>query len=219
MINELLATISDGAKSNRYRITIPDISGVGAKALDIVVQATSLPSHTITPAEIMVRGRKVQLRGETNLENTWDITFYNTSDMIGRQLFIDWMTAIHKNQWTLSSGGVAGNISSGISQGISAIKDIKQGISKLMDNPLDIFNKGIITYQKDIIIEQLDPNGEAKFKCYLIGAFPINVGNVEYDDTNPEISKTTVTFAFTDIVTESSSDSINLGDLETLFSF
>jgi hypothetical protein len=207
VINELLNEINHGAKLNRYRITIPMVDNV-AKRIDVTAQTASMPSKTITPTEVILRGRKVQVRGETNLENTWDLTFLNTDDMEVRQLFIDWMTVVHKNQWSINNGP--------LSQGISVLKNGINTVFQIFDNPLNVFNGGLITYQRDIIIEQLDANSnEVKFSTTLIGAFPINVSNIEYDSTSTEISSTTVTFAFSDIYTQSSKRS-PLSDLNNI---
>jgi hypothetical protein len=206
MINNLIRTISSGAKSNKYKVTIPIVEAGFTREFDFMVQNTTLPSRTITPVEVFVKGRKTQIRGETNLENTWDVTFYNTNDMEARQLLLDWMEEVHKNQYNIYNRGV-------ISDMIAGIKSIGQGISNLIDNPLRIFDQGVISYQKDIIIEQLDGSGDTMFTVTLVGAFPINISSVELDDSNGDISKTTVSFAFTDIYVERKGQGIDINDI------
>jgi hypothetical protein len=209
MINQILDIVKSGARTNKYKITIPVVEAEYIRDFDFTIQSSSLPSRTITPVEVYVKGRKTQLRGETNLENTWDITFYNTDNMEARQVILDWMEEVHKNQYNMNNRGL-------ISQGINAIKSIGKGIGELIDNPLSIFDQGVISYQKDITIEQLDGKGDTMFTVTLVGAFPINVSSVELDDSVSDISKTSVTFAFTDIYSERKGQKIDLNDIGQL---
>ena len=206
MIQDLLYKIKSGARSNKYRVIIP-AGNNWSKDIDTLIQSTNLPSRTITPVEVYLRGRKVQLRGETNLENTWDMTFYNSENMEERAKILEWMEQIHRNQYNLSSFSY-------LSQGIAAAKSIYEGVKNLINDPLSLFNSGVVKYQKDITIEQLDSDGKPTFKVILIGAFPINMSAVEYDDSTSDISKSTCTFAFTDIKYESGS--MSMSDIERI---
>ena len=191
MITDLITTLNQGARTNKYRIIIP-ISE--SDKIDTLVKETSFPSRTITPLEINIRGRKVSLRGDTNLENTIDITFYNTHNMKERKEILNWMDEVHKNQWNPEAGAFE-NIIGGISSMVS-------GVTNVIQNPLSLLSGVSPTYQKDITIEQIDYNGDATFRSVLIGAFPINVGNITLSSENGEISTTTVTFSYTDLKNE-----------------
>jgi len=209
MINELVSIVNSGARGNKYRITIPVVEANFSRKFDFMVQSTTFPSKTITPVEVFIKGRKVQLRGETNLENTWDLTFYNTVDMKARRLLLEWMDEVHKNQWSPDS----------INQGplrdvLDSIKSIGKGISNLLENPLSLFDDGVISYQKNILIEQLDNNGNVTFKTLLIGAFPVNIGRTDLADSEGNVTQSTVTFAFTDILHESPDEGIKFDDID-----
>jgi len=187
MITELLSNLKDGARSNKYKVNIP----FDDEDLNILVQTATFPGRTITPIEIYLRGRKVQLRGETNLENTIDISFYNTTDMKARKQIIDWMMIVHNNQY-IPGGSAFGQIG-------SALTSIVSGVKNIINDPTSLLSSGGNPYQKDITIEQLNGNGDVSYSATLIGAFPINVSTIEYDDSNSEITKTTVSFAFTEV--------------------
>jgi hypothetical protein len=187
MIRELMDVLEDGARQNKYRVIIPG-DGISSKDIDILVQSATLPGITITPVEVFIRGRKAQLRGETNLENTWDVTFYNTTNMEVRNMILEWMSTIHWNQWEPGDGGFLGQIDSLITS-----------VQNVISNPLSLLSKGMTTYQKDIFIEQLDNDESSTYKIGLVGAFPINVSAIDLEDETSDVSKTTVTFAFTDI--------------------
>ena len=207
MIYKLMDTIKAGARTNKFRVTIPLISDLDSENFDIVVESTTLPSKTIVPTELTVRGRKVQMRGETSLENTWDVTFYNTEDMFCRYQMLLWMNLVHQNSWNPSSGSIS-NILSGVDSVIS-------GVSNLIQNPMSLFDAGSIKYQRDIFVEQLDHEGKATFKTILVGAFPINVSNVELNNATGDVSKTSVTFAFTDLKFEIENRNISYNDIKS----
>jgi len=206
MINNLINTLSSGARSNKYRITIPFPN---IKDIDVLVQSTTFPSKTITPVDILIRGRKVSLRGETNLENTWDITFYNNKDMIERKIMLDWLNLVHTNQWNPDTGF--------LSNALSGVESLISGVKNVIENPMSLISGGGMTkYQKDIKIEQLDNSGSSTFSTTLIGAFPINVSNIELSDQETNVSQTTVTFAFSDIKYDIKGDGIQFEDIKDL---
>jgi hypothetical protein len=205
MITDLISTLNQGARGNKYRVIIPLSE---SKDLDILVKETTFPSKTITPVDIIIRGRKASLRGETNIENTWDITFYNKKDMFERKLLLDWLELVHTNQWNPDAGYLE-NILSGADSIIS-------GVNNAISNPLSLISGGLSTYQKDIIIEQLDADGNVTFSTTLIGAFPINISNINLTNEISEISTTSVTFAFTDLSYDIKGDGIQYSDIKNL---
>jgi len=192
MVSSLISTIKSGARANKYRIIIPIMNANIVQDIDFTVQSSSMPGKTITPVEVYIKGRKIQMRGETNLENTWDITFYNKNDLSIRNLLISWIELIHNNKYEV----IERNPLSDIEESFDRIGD---ALDNTLGNPFGFNGENNLNYQKDITIEQLDQNGEAITKVLLIGAFPITVGPIELDDSNGNISTSTCTFAFTDI--------------------
>jgi hypothetical protein len=211
MVNELVNIIKSGARTNKYRVTIPIIESEFSKDFDLTVFSTSFPSKTIVPVEVMIKGRKVQMRGETSLENTWDVTFYNTDNLEARKVILDWMNQIHRNKWDINQQNF-------LTDTLDSIKNVWDRVENIIEDPLNFFEGGYIHYQRDIIVEQLDQNGDPIFGTVLIGAFPINVSTVELDDSISDISKTTVTFAFNDIYYESKGEDISYDDIRDAFS-
>ena len=203
MISNLISTLNQGARKNKYRVTIPLPNSAD---IDLLVHSASFPSKTIIPVDIIVRGRKASIRGETSIENTWDITFYNKKDMKERKDLLDWMDLVHSNQWDPESGFVQ-NVMSGVDSLISGVKNT-------IENPLSLLQSEMTDYQKDIIVEQLDGNGQVTFSTTLIGAFPITVGNVELGDETGEISTTSCTFAFSDIKYDVKGDGLQYSDIK-----
>jgi hypothetical protein len=205
MITDLVNILNQGARRNKYRISIPLPE---AKDLDILVKETSIPSKTITPVEVIIRGRKASIRGETSFENTWDITFYNKKDMKERKKILDWMDLVHSNQWDPEFGYLQ-NV-------LSGAESIITGVTNIVENPMSIFSSEASKYQRDITIEQLDNNGDVTFSTTLIGAYPINISNVDLTDETSEISTSTVTFAFNDIKYDIKGDGVQYSDIKHL---
>jgi hypothetical protein len=193
MISDLLSVLKEGARNNKYRVTVPNLLGDGGRTLDLLSTSASLPSKTITPVEVYIKGRKVQIRGETNLQNTWTVTFYNDTKMRERNNIIRWMNQIHSNKWDA-------NISN-LQRAMAGFEGIIRGVKNVLNNPLSLLNSQA-SYSSDIIIEQLDANGDSVYTVTLVGAFPVEVSPVDFVAENGNVSTTTVTFAFTDIETD-----------------
>jgi len=211
-INELLAVVSSGARRNKYRVLIPvtDDSNL-SRNMDILCHSASIPGRALTPVDVIVKGRKAQLVGETSLESTWEAIFYNTTNMEVRDYFLDWMEDMHslKTPDDDNGGGVLGldNLNKIVKAGRGIAADATAALDQingLIDDPINaLFGDPSYTpeYQREITIQQLGSgNSNDTYQVNLIGAFPINIATVEFDDSTAEISTTTVTFAYSDII-------------------
>jgi hypothetical protein len=69
----------------------------------------------------------------------------------------------------------------------------------ILDNFVGTATDTVSFYQKDIVVEQLDENGNGVHAYRLIGAYPVNVDDVQLNDSEGEVSQTNVTFAYTNI--------------------
>jgi len=204
MISELMSVIGDGARTNKYRVIVnlPD-----SREIDILCQSTSLPGKTITPADVWYKGRRYQARGETQHNPSWSFTFYNQTDLKLRDEFWKWMNLVHN-----SKIGYFGTIENFIPQHL--LQDIKNGwgninefindIGQVIDDPMNFltgYNGMLVPYwQNSVKIYQLDGNGNDTYNIELVGAFPIEISPIEYTDATGEISTTTITMAYTDII-------------------
>ena len=199
MISTLLNTLQTGARANKYRVLVPMFNSLGEE-IDILCQTASLPGKTLTPTEVILKGRKYLLRGEMSFDGSWEMTIVNTEDMEARNYFIDWMDEVHSTN--MDSSGLLGNLTVagvGLSEASRAIGGAIDTISNIVSNPMSLLGGIQASYQRDIKIEQLDHQGAVKSAVRLIGAFPTSVSAVEYNDATGEVSTTTITFAYTDI--------------------
>jgi len=216
-ISSLINNLKSGARSNKYRLMIP--TSEITRSLDIMCHATSIPGRIITPVDVVIKGRKTQIVGETSLSGSWSVTFYNDSNMIARKYFTQWMQDMHslelRNSIGISEnlGTLAGIVGNEINSLTNAVKEVK---SIIHDPSQLLVSRRAPDYQKDIKIQQLSGDNNPIFEAIITGAFPINVEDIQLDDSTSEISSTVVTFAFSDIEigdsVESSARQSILGD-------
>lgn len=208
-INDLVNTLKSGARANKYRIIIPSVDI--SRSLDVMCHSASLPGRIITPVDVVIKGKKTQIVGETSLSGSWTANFYNDSGMVSRKYFTRWMEELHNLNIKDNSGllGGLGELGNTISQGINAADSIGQAVKEvkaIVNDPLQLLVRTHAPeYQKDIKVQQLDGNNNVIFEATITGAFPINVEDISLDDSTAEISSTSVTFAFSDIVIGDSS--------------
>ena len=217
-VSDILDVVKSGARKNKYRVTVP-ILGSLSNDIDILCHTATLPAKTLTPTELIMKGRKYMLRGEMTFDSSWEMTIYNTEDMQARKYFLQWIEDVMNT--SMDAQGLLGGLSvGGISLGEAsrAITGAVSIASNLGENPLSLLGGLQADYQRDIRVEQLNSNGEVEAQAILIGAFPTSVGAVDYDDSTGEVSTCTITFAYTDIQTKNDLEQIGsavLGDSTT----
>jgi len=198
-INDLINNLKSGARANKYRLIIP--TSEITRSLDIMCHATSIPGRVITPVDVVVKGRKTQIVGETSLSGSWTVTFYNDSNMIARKYFTQWMQDMHSLE--LKSTGIVGNLGTlaGIvGNEINSLTNAVKEVKSIIKDPSQLLVSGRAPdYQKDIKVQQLNGDNDSIFEVNITGAFPINVEDIQLDDSTSEISSTVVTFAFSDV--------------------
>jgi hypothetical protein len=201
MISELLNIVKAGARSNKYRILIPTPEG---KIFDILCTSTTLPGRNITPTEVVIKGKKTLIAGETQWAGTWQTSFYNDIEFSARVYFWLWMEVIHNpviTDYTFDEymSKKLTHIDNVILDKFNEIENIYNSIVNSFGNNNNIIGNTLSFYQIDLIVEQLDENEEGVHAYKLIGAFPVNVDDVQLNDSEGDVSQTSVTFAYTNI--------------------
>ena len=243
-IQETLGLIQAGARSNKYRILYPIFS----KDIDIICNASSTPGREVSTVDVFVKGRRYQLAGEMSDDGTWEMTIYNTPDLLHRRFFLKMIGGIHNFQtpdYLLDGGSlpysdlnggtnlsVSGSVNTGIGgiagafledvSGVvssinnayndirttfSAVQRTTDNIKRAINGDWESLESLVVSsgysatpwYQQEIIIQQLDNNDEVIATTTLNNAFVTNVGPLEYNDENGEISTSVITFAYSGI--------------------
>lgn len=108
-VTELKKFIGAGARVNKYRvyITFPPVLSISStviNSLPVLCKAAAFPSKSIGQIEVYNQGRKLVLPGDTQYQNSWNCTFYNTEEHNIRRAFFEWMKACDHFQANSHSG-------------------------------------------------------------------------------------------------------------------
>ena len=212
-INEILNVVQSGARTNKYRVIYPILG----QNIDILCNATSAPGADIGTAEVFLRGRKYQLAGDRIDDGTWEMTIYNTPDMLVRNFFLKLIDSIQSYKTPQSfSQTVAGLIPTGnVNNVLSQLGNINTSLFSLINQVTINWNNiySVIRnisdsayslgsgpwYMTEIIIQQLDHEMKVTSQIVLEKAFIKTVGNIDYSDETGNVSTTTFTFAYSGI--------------------
>lgn len=181
-----------GLRKNKYLIEIP--VGVGdGRQLNILCRSAGLPERNISTTNVFHRGRKYQVRGETDYGGTYEVSIVDDSNMEIRKLFDKWLMNVdHSKPKHIDSSSASYEV------------DSPDGFNlTIIDNTIGITSA---SYQTDINIWQLGNNitkGEHQ-KVYgykLQNAFPSQVGIVTLDDGDENtLSEFSITFSFSEFI-------------------
>ena len=200
-----------GLRKNKYLIEIP-VPGIEGRTLNILCRSAGLPERNISTTTIHHKGRKYQVRGETDYGSEYEISVLDDSDMKIRQIFDKWAEKVDKSKPNnagilgsaidAASPGLLDNIKSGIEL-IGDVKDAVENPALMTDFFLGFIDQGgalsAALYQTDINIWQLNNEGDKVYGYTLQNAFPKQVGIVTLDDGDENtMSEFSVTFAFSE---------------------
>ena len=128
-INDTLALIGAGARTNKFRVLYP----VFGDEIDIICNATSSPGRELGTTEVFVKGRKIQLAGEMADEGTWEMTIYNTPDLLHRRFFLKMIAGIHNFQtpdYIIDTGSISNSeLNGGTNLSVSGTANTSSGIA------------------------------------------------------------------------------------------
>jgi len=224
-LSKLLNKLGAGARTNKFRILLP--VGDNGETFNILCHSASLPGKSLTPVDMVAKGRKYQLRGETSYEGTWTVDIYNTDRMAEYKQFIRWMDEVHQHE--VYREGVLGGLTIGgvnvskAAQGITS--GINQAINIASTNPLSVLGSIINgpgaypSYMRNIRVQMLAGDETQNYnqglnalggnkdllaenviaEVMLLGVFPTAVAPVDLTTEAGEISLTNITFAYSDI--------------------
>lgn len=199
-----------GLRKNRYLIEIP-IPGIEGNTLNILCRSAGLPERNISSTTIWHKGRKFNVRGETDFIGEYEISIVDDSDMQIRKMFDTWLKQVDDSK-PKNMGILGASFEEGAKGFLSNIKSaVKLGndIKNLTKNPKQIINwfigalngenGSMPQYQTDINIWQLGPTDNKVYGYKLQNAFPKSVGIVTLEDDNENtLSEFSVLFSFSE---------------------
>lgn len=222
-INELKKHLGPGLglRKNRYLIEIP-VPTVNGETINILCQSAGLPERNISTTEVWHKGRKYQVRGETDFGGDYEISIIDDDEMKIRQLFDVWLKQVDNSRPDKNAGlmgasfeemvpGGLDNLQEGLATA-NRVKNAFENPRQALDFAIGQFNENAqlasALYQTDINIWQMDkpsPGGSIdKRKIYgykLQNAFPKQIGIVTLEDNEENtLSEFSVTFAFSEFI-------------------
>jgi len=202
-----------GLRKNKYLIEIP-VPGIEGRTLNILCRSAGLPERNITTTTLWHKGRKYNVRGETDYVGTYEVSIVDDSSMQVRQVFDKWLKNVD-NTKPPSEGLLGGSFESGLGDVLDTIGsavDVANTVKNAIENPQQIadFFLGFIDegngatsvkYQTDINIWQLSGRGEKVYGYKLQNAFPSALGIVTLEDGDENtLSEFSVTFTFSEFI-------------------
>lgn len=197
-----------GLRKSKYLLEIP-IPGAEGTSLNILCKSAGLPERNISVSEVMHKGRKYKLRGETDYIGTYEISILDDSNMKMRKLFDKWLRSVD-NTKPKNSGILGSSFESTLDEINSVIKSVNNIKTAINTDFGASFFMGFLDktlanaapgYQTDINIWQLSGSGDRVYGYKLQNAFPSSVGIVTLDDGEIDtLSEFSVVFAFSEFI-------------------
>ena len=203
-----------GLRKNRYTLELP-VPGVTGETLNILCQSAGLPERTISTTELWHKGRKYQIRGETDFSGEYEISIVDDSEMQIRQMFDTWLKLIDnsrpdKNDSLLGASyevlapGAMGELERAVAVG-NTIKNAAGSERQAADFVIGMVDSNLALpnskYQVDANIWQMDRRGNQVYGYKLQNAFPKSVGIVTLGDGEENsMSEFSVNLAFSEFI-------------------
>lgn len=165
-----------GLRKNRYVIEFPS----GGIKKNVLCMATSLPERAMSTTTVFFNGRKYNIRGETEYNNTFEVSFVDDSNMYLRQEFDAWLNAVDNSNFNTTS---------------------EQGNNKSITVHPD-YKANNTSYKTEVNIWQVGNDGETGVYGYCLqDCFVSSVGSVALEDTTEnQMSEFSVTFTYSEFV-------------------
>ena len=170
-----------GLRTNKYLLEIP-VNGQSGEKINILCRSTSLPERNIDTVTMMYRGRRHNLRAETQFPGTYEISVVDDSNMELRKMFDRWLNAVDTVPGSENSPLSDGEYSVNSSQ----YSEVQRGNARK-------------SYQLDVNIWQLDANNQPVYGYVMKGAFPSSLGTVTLEDNDDStMSEFSITITYSE---------------------
>lgn len=200
-----------GIRSNKYVILVPLPGGL-SKKLAVLAKATSLPERNIGTVDLYHKGRRYKVRGDTDLQNTYNISLTDDSEMKLRKAFDAWLRSVDNPETDVDATnlGITGSSTladafNAISGSLNAASELaseysQSGVSSILKNAF-IGNSALASYQKNVEVYQLTKSGVPVYGYQLQNCYPTEVGAVEIsDESDNQFSEFSVVLTYSDFI-------------------
>lgn len=93
-LNDFKSKVKDGARPNRFLITIDSpFGGTNSEELSYLIKASSIPSFNIGEIELNWQGQKAKISGDPTFDD-WSVTFINDYGFKAKSTIEKWLFSI-----------------------------------------------------------------------------------------------------------------------------
>lgn len=204
-----------GVRTNKFLLefSIPLHNATHPWKWNILCKATSFPQRSMHTASMWRFGRKYNLRGETNFNDTWTLTFEDDSTLALRKDFDRWFKEIDDTRLQFTALDVYSNMGNPVKRLETKTVDLFER-EDTAEFDLGGFLGDMVTslirpeyapsapnYQTDIKVYQLDQTGNKVMGYVMQNAFISDIGAVDYgDEKQNELVTFPVTFTFSEFL-------------------
>lgn len=180
-----------GLRKNRYRLEIAFENGY---VLNLLCRSAGLPERNINTTIVWHKGRKYNVRGETDYGNEYEISIVDDSEMAFRKIFDAWLKIVDNSKPIEARGSFSSYEDSSTDPSANS-GDLINEYSKFFTS-----GKGA-NYQLDINIWQLDNSDGNVYGYKLENAFPKSIGIVTLDDSDADtLSEFSINFEYSEFI-------------------
>lgn len=204
-----------GSRTNKFLLefTIPIHDSVHPWKWNILCKAVTFPQRSMHTASMWRFGRKYNLRGETNFNDSWALTFEEDSNLSLRRDLDRWFREIDDSRLQHTALNVYSNLGNPIRRLETKQVDLFEREDTAEFSFGDFFNGAVTSlvrpeyapalpnYQTDIRVYQLDQTGNKVMGYVMQNAFVSDIGSVDYgDDKLNELVTYPVTFTYSEFL-------------------
>lgn len=204
-----------GVRTNKFLLefTIPLHGAEHPWKWNVLCKATSFPQRSMHTANMWRFGRKYNLRGETNFNDTWTLTFEDDSSLSLRKNFDRWFREIDDTRLQHTGLNVYANLGNPDARLLTRQVDLFEREDRAPFNLGSVFDDiktaflrpeyapSLPNYQTDVRVYQLDQTGNKVMGYLMQNAFISDIGAVDYgDDKLNELVTYQVTFTFSEFL-------------------
>lgn len=204
-----------GVRTNKFLLefSIPLHGAEHPWKWNILCKATSFPQRSMHTASMWRFGRKYNLRGETNFNDTWTLTFEDDSALLLRKNLDRWFREIDDSRLQHTALNVYKDMGNPQARLLTQQVDLFEREDRAPFNLGNVFddiktallrpeyNPSLPNYQTDIRVYQLDQTGNKVMGYLMQNAFVSDIGAVDYgDDKQNELVTYPVTFTYSEFI-------------------
>jgi hypothetical protein len=183
--------------------------------MDIQCHSAVSPGRSIGVVDVYLKGREYKVAGDRADSAQIRVSFYNDPNLIIRNFFLRFLAQIQdyntpdtinaesiRNYVNIASNvldtGVLNTVYNSVIGSLDYFNQITYNLNNLVGFASGLTGNEISPfYQGDIVIQQLNHDGDVVSETVLMNAWTSEISDIEYNDETGEVSSTSLTINYT----------------------